>query len=172
MSQSYNPSIAVTILVWAIPRSLATTSGITFVFFSSGYLDVSVLRVRLLKRITCLQHAGLPHSDICGSICMCQSPQLFAAYHVLHRLWEPRHSPYALILLIVLFCSLMSLKILCQYGSLHTNRFSRFSFPNMSMNVSGLTPISSLGYLKRGLTTKRGEYRSRTDDLLRARQAL
>ena len=56
-------------------------------------------------RILCLQHSGLPHSEICGSICMCQSPQLIAAYHVLLRLWEPRHSPYALTLLIVLFCS-------------------------------------------------------------------
>jgi hypothetical protein len=27
---------------------------------------------------------------------ICSSPQLIAAYHVLHRLWEPRHSPYAL----------------------------------------------------------------------------
>ena len=36
---------------------------------------------------------------------MCHSPQLIAAYHVLLRLWEPRHSPYALTLLIVLFCS-------------------------------------------------------------------
>ena len=52
-------------------------------------------------RVLCLQHSGLPHSDICGSNRMCQSPQLFAAYHVLHRLWEPRHPPYALILLIV-----------------------------------------------------------------------
>ena len=43
----YNPSNAETPLVWAIPRSLATTYGITFVFFSSGYLDVSVPRVRL-----------------------------------------------------------------------------------------------------------------------------
>ena len=42
---SYNPDIAVTISVWANPSSLATTLGITFVFFSSGYLDVSVLRV-------------------------------------------------------------------------------------------------------------------------------
>ena len=37
-------------------------------------------------RMIYLQYTGLPHSDICGSICMCQSPQLFAAYHVLHRL--------------------------------------------------------------------------------------
>ena len=86
MSWSYNPSIAVTTLVWANPRSLATTNGITFVFFSSGYLDVSVPRVCSPYGVTILQIAGLPHSDICGSICMCHSPQLFAAYHVLLRL--------------------------------------------------------------------------------------
>ena len=86
MSQSYNPNVAVTTLVWASSVSLAATQEITFVFFSSGYLDVSVLRVRSSYEVLCLQHSGLPHSDICGSICMCQSPQLFAAYHVLHRL--------------------------------------------------------------------------------------
>ena len=36
-------------LVWAVPISLATTLGITIVFFSSGYLDVSVLRVYLFR---------------------------------------------------------------------------------------------------------------------------
>ena len=46
--RSYYPQLAITSWVWAVPRSLATTNGITFVFFSSGYLDVSVLRVRLL----------------------------------------------------------------------------------------------------------------------------
>ena len=35
-------------LVWASPISLATTLGITLVFFSSGYLDVSVPRVPLI----------------------------------------------------------------------------------------------------------------------------
>ena len=44
-SWSYNPNLAETRLVWAVPISLAATNGITFVFFSSGYLDVSVLRV-------------------------------------------------------------------------------------------------------------------------------
>ena len=48
ISWSYNPGTAVTVPVWAVPRSLATTYGITFVFSSSGYLDVSVPRVRLL----------------------------------------------------------------------------------------------------------------------------
>ena len=40
---------------------------------------------------------GLPHSDICGSRLICSSPQLFAAYRVLHRLPVPRHPPCALI---------------------------------------------------------------------------
>ena len=40
--------------------------------------------------------AGFPHSDICGSLDMCSSPQLFAAYHVFHRLLVPRHPPCAL----------------------------------------------------------------------------
>ena len=39
---------------------------------------------------------GLPHSDICGSMRICRSPQLFAACHVLLRLREPRHPPCAL----------------------------------------------------------------------------
>jgi hypothetical protein len=39
---------------------------------------------------------GLPHSDICGSVPARDSPQLFAACHVLLRLWLPRHPPYAL----------------------------------------------------------------------------
>ena len=43
--ESYNPKVAVTTLVWAFPRSLATTCGIIIIFSSSGYLDVSVPRV-------------------------------------------------------------------------------------------------------------------------------
>ncbi len=34
----------------------------------------------------CLQHNRLPHSDIRGSMFVCNSPQLFAAYHVLRSL--------------------------------------------------------------------------------------
>ena len=45
---SYNPLAALTSRVWALPLSLATTYGITIVFSSSGYLDVSVLRVCFL----------------------------------------------------------------------------------------------------------------------------
>ena len=41
--------------------------------------------------------AGFPHSEISGSTVICTSPKLIAAYHVLHRLLMPRHSPCALI---------------------------------------------------------------------------
>ena len=41
--------------------------------------------------------AGLPHSEICGSMGICPSPQLIAAYHVLLRLQEPRHPSCALL---------------------------------------------------------------------------
>ena len=88
--------------VWALSISLAATLEIDVSFSSSGYLDVSVHRVPLH---TLWIHAwirkvflrGFPHSDICGSWNICFSPQLFAAYHVFHRLLVPRHPPCALI---------------------------------------------------------------------------
>ena len=72
------------------------------VFSSSGYLDVSVHRVPFLTlgigvKMTEVCSAGFPHSDISGSLDICSSPKLFAAYHVFHRLLVPRHPPYALI---------------------------------------------------------------------------
>ena len=42
---------------------------------------------------------GFPHSEISGSQLICSSPKLIAAYHVLHRLLMPRHSPCALLCL-------------------------------------------------------------------------
>ena len=94
--------------VWALSRSLAATCKITFVFSSSGYLDVSVHLVPFIKLCIHLMihevfSCGFPHSDICGSMCICHSPQLFAAYHVFLRLLVPRHSPCALCCLIFYF---------------------------------------------------------------------
>ena len=97
-SRSYNPRTAGTALVWAFPRSLATTSGITFVFFSWGYLDVSVPPVRpILKDGITTAGDGFPHSEISGSSRICRSPELIVAYHVLLRLHEPRYPPFALL---------------------------------------------------------------------------
>ena len=87
--------------VWALSISLAATLEIEFSFFSSGYLDVSVHRVpSVYLWIQYTVHevcsCGFPHSEICGSMDICSSPQLIAAYHVFHRLLVPRHPPCAL----------------------------------------------------------------------------
>ena len=66
MLWSYNLPIAETIGIWAVPRSIATTRGITIVFFSSRYLDVSVLWVSDAEASSWLHHDGLPHSEIYG----------------------------------------------------------------------------------------------------------
>ena len=88
--------------VWPLSISLAATLEIEFSFSSSGYLDVSVHRVPFHTLwigvwMTGVLPAGFPHSDICGSMDICSSPQLFAAYHVFLRLLVPRHPPCALI---------------------------------------------------------------------------
>jgi hypothetical protein len=49
----HNPRVTVVTLVWANPRSLATTDGISIDFFSCRYLDVSVPCVRLVH--LCIQ---------------------------------------------------------------------------------------------------------------------
>ena len=96
--------------VWPLPISLAATLGIDLSFSSCPYLDVSVQGVPhatlwIHVTLTEVYSAGFPHSDICGSKVICTSPQLFAAYHVLHRLLVPRHPPYALSCLILSFPS-------------------------------------------------------------------
>ena len=58
-----------------------------------------VFNARYIRITAC----GFPHSDISGSMDMCSSPELFAAYHVLLRLPVPRHPPDALLNLNVNF---------------------------------------------------------------------
>ena len=98
--------------VWPLSISLAATLEIDkFSFSSSPYLDVSVQAVPLHTLwIGVWMHevcsCGFPHSDICGSVDICSSPQLFAAYHVFLRLLVPRHPPCALFCLTI--CSVPS----------------------------------------------------------------
>ena len=61
-----------------------------------------------IRSVSNLQLDGLSHSEILGSKVICTSPRLFAAYHVLHRLQEPRHPPYALSYLFSALLLLMS----------------------------------------------------------------
>ena len=66
---------------------------------------------------------GFPHSDIRGSLIICISPRLFAAYHVFLRLPVPRHSP----------CALLSLTVL-----------ARFSFTNLKFSRNCRFNLNSL----------------------------
>ena len=94
--RSFNPRPAVTGRVWAPARSLATTCAITVVFFSSGYLDVSVHRVGPALGAVSDCSDGLPHSEIRALAGICPWARLIAACHVLLRLREPRHPSCAL----------------------------------------------------------------------------
>ena len=149
MSWSYNPNIAVTTLVWANPRSLATTYGITFVFFSSAYLDVSVQRVCPPIGVLCLQHSGLPHSGIYGSI-VCASPrnfsQLITPFIASESLGIP-HTP--------LFCLLYNYKLMTVLRLVSQQYVCfllfKYFYLNMSMNFfpfgtvenNGVEPLTS-----------------------------
>ena len=63
------------------PRSLVATEGVSIDFLSSGYLDISVPRVRLVHLfIQCtiaIEMAGFPHSEIPGSKLDCQLPEAY-----------------------------------------------------------------------------------------------
>ena len=113
-------------MVWPLSISLAATLEIDFSFFSSGYLDVSVHRVP--PACLCIQHAvtgvlpaGFPHSEINGSLDICSSPSLIAAYHVFLRLLVPRHPP----------CALISLTITLLHSVATVGRSELFSVCNL-----------------------------------------
>ena len=56
-----------------------------------------------MLRSMILHHGGFPIRKSADIMLICSSPQLIAAYHVLHRLLMPRHSPYALVRLNFLY---------------------------------------------------------------------
>ena len=97
---SPNPGVhALRFGLFRVRSPLLTESHV--VFSSSGYLDVSVHRVpfhSLWIGLWILEvfSSRFPHSEISGSMDICSSPKLIAAYHVFHRLLVPRHPPCAL----------------------------------------------------------------------------
>ena len=109
-------------LSFKVPRRGPTTPGASSRFglfrFRSPLLTESILFL-FLRLLRCFTSPGiacfflpsiagfrkrrwpitttrLPHSEISGSKCICHSPKLIAAYHVLHRLLAPRHPLCAL----------------------------------------------------------------------------
>ena len=182
LDRPYNPSVHAR-LVWALPRSLAATSGITICFL---FLQV----LRWFTSLRCLPPAygfsrgssginreGLPHSDISGSKPVCGSPKLFAAYHVLHRLLAPRHPPYAL--------SSLTIRNLELYAAL-AQRFGARGLPSAEPKhcrvsshahcvcVVGKLPFAEYSVVKerqpaaKARPSRRRDRRARTADSLRS----
>ena len=144
-------------LVWALSLSLAATQEIEFSFSSSGYLDVSVHRVPFHTLwigvwIPGVCPGGFPHSEISGSMDICSSPKLFAAYHVFHRLLVPRHPPCAL------FCLASSDAIALTSDGLlvffyHCSRSASFSSLSLTFNVSSRNECFTYAVFKVQCTT-------------------
>ena len=127
--------------VWALSISLAATLEIEVSFFSSGYLDVSVPPVpfhTLWIGVWILEvcSSGFPHSDISGSMDICSSPKLFAAYHVFHRLLVPRHPPCALLRLTNFLCHVASRQLVWVFI-----KFMVSDVSNIQMKVKNQIPL-------------------------------
>ena len=84
-------------------------------FSSGGSLDAPILNFS--ATYLSMNSSEFPHSEISGSMLICSSPKLIAAYHVFHRLPVPRHSPCALV---------------------------RLTISNYSLYENGLYPLDSL----------------------------
>ena len=66
-------------------------------FSSPGSLRIPIKAFAFVQHTVAeVSSAGFPHSEIHGSMVICTSPWLFAAYHVFRRLLVPRHPPCAL----------------------------------------------------------------------------
>ena len=102
------------------------------------FLFLQVLRCFSSLRLPHAQHDvriapdGLPHSEIHGSKGICPSPWLIAAYHVLRRLREPRHPPYALLVPYFSFlhlpCACAQVVNLFSYQNLKFDNLFAFGF--------------------------------------------
>ena len=148
-------------LSFKIPRRGPTTPGASSRFglfrFRSPLLTESILFL-FLRLLRCFTSPGiacfflpsiagfrkrrwrittirLPHSEISGSKCICHSPKLIAAYHVLHRLLAPRHP----------LCALKSL-IPCLKSATRTCPPKR-RFPRFAGLSTHLLPVLITGYL-------------------------
>ena len=127
--------------VWPLSISLAATLEIDVSFSSSGYLDVSVHRVPgVYLWIQYTSHevssCRFPHSDIHGSLVICTSPWLFAAYHVFRRLLVPRHPPCAL------FCLTFIHSVVCRLVAFFA--FLSFQTRSHGFGLGCLVSTSSL----------------------------
>ena len=142
---------------------------------------------------------GFPHSEISGSTDICSSPKLIAACHVLLRLLMPRHSPCALISLTIFLVlrknyaghrSFSISRSNCSFTHNSTKKSVCFAFQRSTLCCLAyyLIILSIVQFSRCRLRSKTGskhlnvfkcfdpfsggDNRNRTDDLLRAKQAL
>jgi hypothetical protein len=95
-------------MVWAVPRSLATTDGIdslsfpadTEMFHFSACCSIETMYSS--RSDTELPVPGFPIRASAGQSLFSSSPRLIAAVHALLRLLVPRHPPCALTILTVI----------------------------------------------------------------------
>ena len=83
-------------------------------------------------RVLGLLPSGLSHSEILGSILVCKSPRLFAAYHVFRRLQEPRHPPYALYYFLTFIITPIVVMMTLSHLLNYVNERRKFSFAENS----------------------------------------
>ena len=96
---SYNPAYALLHTRFRLLPGRSPLLGESLLFSSPGgtkMFQFPPFASLHIAEIITLQVIGLSHSEIPGSRVICTYPGLIAAYHVLHRLREPRHPPCAL----------------------------------------------------------------------------
>ena len=122
--------------VWAIPFSLATTWGIIIYFLFLPVLRCFSSRGWLPDCSGCYTFnvTGCPIRKSADIMLVCSSPQLIAAYHVLRRLSEPRHPPYAL----------KCFKRVINLFEFAVTRHLQLFNPNMSKSYQPLSPSEIL----------------------------
>jgi hypothetical protein len=133
-------------LVWALPRSLATTYGIIVIFFSSAYLDVSVQRVAdFVYRSSNGRVAPFGHLRIERSFAPTRSfSQLTTSFVVVYSLGIP-HAP--LLCFHLLRCRRRAFNRTVYFPALHLPRVAStllFILPSLVKDLSrSVRPSSS-----------------------------
>lgn len=92
-------------------------------------------------------HSRLSDSVISGSKDACSYPKLIAACHDLHRLLVPRHPPYALIRLTILFSLLLTSLTSLTYLNLRRIIIRLYKLINISSIINLLIFFSLLDFL-------------------------
>ena len=138
------------LLVWPLPRSLATTGGIIHLFSLPAGTKMFQFRrfptqcYFIHKELTEYCSAGFPHSEIHGSLPAFDFPWLIVDRYVLHRLPMPRHPP----------CALFSLT----FSELCVLMFVNFSTRLYCSIFTHLTIVKSFEYLLHYLVVSISHY--------------